>query len=100
MSRVLGRNLCRIGARRLLNKALQMCKEHTGSLLRSITFIQIKQGESFGKGCHTVSSEPYYYDSSYQPVKRVSSIHINDAGKCVIANEICTDTEKEMGVFK
>ena len=31
--RVTGRIVCEVAAKRLLNKALQMCKEHAGSLL-------------------------------------------------------------------
>ncbi len=58
MSRLLGRTACRIAAMRLLNKALQMRKEHAGSLLKS-TRLQIKGSEDFGVGCHTASSEPY-----------------------------------------
>ena len=96
MPRVLGRTVCRLGARRLLNKALQMRKEHAGYLLnsiRSIKSIQITQREDFGKGCHSMSSEPYFYDSAYQPVKRVTPIPINEAGQCVIASEMHTETE-------
>ena len=61
MPRVLGRTVCRLGARRLLNKALQMRKEHAGYLLRSIKSIQITQRKDFGKGCHSMSSEPFYF---------------------------------------
>ena len=96
--RVLARTVCRLAARKLLNKALQMRKEHVGYLLksiRSIKSIQITQREDFGKGCHSVSFEPYFYDSAYQPVKRDSPIPINEAGQCVITNEIPTDSVKE-----
>ena len=70
--------VCRIAAKRLLNKALQIRKEHSASLLkciRSIKSIQINGRQDFGKDCHTVSNEPYFYDSSYQLVKRVSHTH-------------------------
>ncbi len=40
MSRLLGRTACRIAAKRLLNKALQMRKEHAGSLLKSTRLIK------------------------------------------------------------
>ena len=55
MSRVLGRTVCKIAAKRLLNKA--------GSLLkrtRSVNALQIRGSEYFGVGCHTASSEPYF----------------------------------------
>ena len=70
MSRVLGRAVCSVAANRLLNKALQMCKEYAGPLLKSTNAIQIR-----GVGCHTASSEPYYFDSAYQHVKRLCTSH-------------------------
>ena len=57
--RGLARTVCRLAARKLLNKALQMCEEHVGYLLKSIKSIQITQREDFGKGCQSVSSELY-----------------------------------------
>ena len=83
--------MCRIAARRLLNKALQMRREYASSLLKSIKCIksvQINGREDFGKGSHTMVTEPYFYDSSYQLVKRESPIPINETGQCVVANEI------------
>ena len=73
----------------MLNKALQIRKEHAGLLLRSIRFIkslQITQREDFGKGYHTMASEPYFYDSSYQHVKRDIPIPIYKDGQCLVAN--------------
>ncbi len=90
-SRVLGRTACRMAARRLLNKALQMRKEHAGSLLKStrlIKSLQIKGNEDFRVGCHIASSEPYFYDSAYQPVKRDYALPINEQGKCIVAKVI------------
>ena len=83
--------VCRIAARRLLNKALQMHREYASSLLKSIKCIksvQINGREDFGKGSHTMVTEPYFYDSSYQLVKRETPIPINETGQCVVANEI------------
>ena len=83
--------VCRIAARRLLNKALQMRKEHAGCLLKSIRTIksiQIKGRQDFGKGRHTTATEPFFYDSSYQLVRRESPIPINEVGQCVVANKV------------
>ena len=33
------------------------------------------------------SSEPYFYDESYTPIKRKNAIPVNDKGKCVVAEE-------------
>ncbi len=97
MSRALGRTACRIAAKRLCNKALQMRKEQAGSLLqstRAIKSIQIKGSEDFGLGCHTASSEPYFYDSAYQPVKRDSAIPVSEDGKCITATAVLRNLAK------
>ena len=90
---VLGRIVCRLAARRLLNKALQLRKMYTGCLLKDIRSTKITNRDDFGKGCHSASTEPYFYDSSYQYVKRFSPTPINEAGECVVAKEIEPDTD-------
>ena len=53
--------VCRIAAKRLLNKALQLRKEHAGALLkttRAVNSLNIKGRDDFGEECHTASSEP------------------------------------------
>ena len=91
ISRVLGRT--KIAAKRLLNKGLHMRKQHAGSLLKStrlVNALQIRGSEDFGVGCHTASSEPYFYDSAYQHVKRDHAIPIDENGICMVANLIKT----------
>ena len=73
VKRVTGKAVCSVAAKRLVTKALQVRKEHAGSLLkivRTVQSMQIKGAEDFGEGCHTASTEPYFYDSAYEPVKR------------------------------
>ena len=68
-----------------------MHKEHVGSLLeavRSIKRLDIKVKADCGEGCHTTSSEPYYYDEAYQLIKRDTAIPVDHNGKCVIAKVI------------
>ena len=80
--RVVGKTVCRLGANRLLNKALQMRKEQAGSLLkttRSIQSLQMRGSEDFGEGCLTAATEPYYYDSAYQLIR----------GRCIVAQTDC-----------
>ena len=36
----------------------------------------------------TASSEPYFYDSAYQPVNRDYPIPVDEEGKCIVADEI------------
>ena len=72
MKRVTGKAVSRIAAKRLLNVALQLCKEHAGSLLkttRTIQSMQICDRKDFRQGCHLASTEPYFYDSAHHPVK-------------------------------
>ena len=67
--------LCTVAAKRLLNKSLQTCKECVRSLLKAcrlIKSLKIDGKEGFGKGCHTASTEPYYYDSAYKLVKETT----------------------------
>ena len=93
----------------LLNKSPQTHREYVGSLLKAcrlIKSLKIEGKEDFGEGCHTASTEPYYYDSAYKLVKRDYALPIDENGKCVVANEILPEDEKkrretphEMGVF-
>ena len=66
--------------------ATKKAQEHAGTLLKTTRAVQsfdIKGRDDFGEGCHTIASEPYYYDSAYHPVKRPSAIPIMDNGMCV-----------------
>ena len=95
--------VCVIAAKWLCNKALQLRKEHVGTLLkttRAVQNLKIKGRDDFGEGCHTTASELYYYDSAYHPVKRPSAIPIRENGTCVVADEISnseSDSTKTKG---
>ena len=89
-----------------LNKSLQTRREYVRSLLKAcrlIKSLKIDGKEDFGKGCHTASTELYYYDTAYKLVKRDYALHFDENGKCVVANEILSEDEQrrvhEMGVF-
>ena len=65
--------ICRVAAKKMLNKALQIRREHTGSLLQATRLVQsmeLTDKNDFGDSCHMASTEPFFYDSSYKPVKR------------------------------
>ena len=67
----------------LLNKALQMRKEHAGSLLKTTRTIQgmtIGEKKDFGVGCHMASTEPFFYDTAYKHVKRDYALPIDENG--------------------
>ena len=91
MSKGMSKAVCKIAAKKILNKTLQMRKEYVGSLLKAIRLIKrldIKVKEDFEGGCHTTPSEPYYYDEAYQLIKRDTAIPVDHNGKCVIAKVI------------
>ena len=65
--------MCRVVAKTLLNKALQICREHAGSLLQAARLVQsmeLTDKNDFGDGCHMASTEPFFYNSAYKLVKK------------------------------
>ena len=87
----LGKTVCQTAARKLVNKVLQSRKISAGALLatiRSVKSISLKGRKDFGEGCHSVSTEPYFYEAAYQPVQRDSPIPVNRQGQCIVAEKI------------
>ena len=72
-------------------------KESAGKLLQAIRWINSISlpSDNFGVSCHTASSEPFFYDTAYQPVKRKEAIPVDGLGRCVVAKKIqpsvCSD---------
>ena len=69
---------------------MQIRRKHAGFLLASIKLIKsilLKERNDFGKGCHSSSTEPFYYEAAYLHV-RDSPIPVNEGGKCVVAKEV------------
>ena len=57
-----------LAAQRLVNRGIQLRKQYVGALLKAVKKIcelDIKTHHDFGEGVHSVSSEPYYYESAY-----------------------------------
>ena len=80
----------RLAAKTLAYKALQMRRKNAGFLLTSIKHaksIQLNDENDFGKGCHTSSTEPYFFEAAYLHV-RDSPIPVNKRGECVVAKEV------------
>ena len=91
------RAVCKVAARRLVNKALQKRKDFAGCLIkttRAINGFTLKGEEDFGDCGHCASSEPYFYDTAYHLVKRDFSIPVDQSGKCVVAEEILSKHSK------
>ena len=85
----LGKTVCQIAARKLVNKVLQSRKISAGALLatiRSVKSISLKGRKDFGEGC--APTEPYFYEAAYQPVQRDSPIPVNRQGQCIVAEKI------------
>ena len=57
-----------LAAQRLVNRGIQLRKQYVGASLKAdkkICELDIKTHHDFGEGVHSVSSEPYYYESAY-----------------------------------
>ena len=57
-----------LAAQRLVNRGIQLRKQYVSALLKAVKKIcelDIKTHHDFGEGVHSVSSEPYYYESAY-----------------------------------
>ena len=86
-----------------MSKALQVRKLHAGLLLgslKSIKSIKLNEESDFGKSCHTRSTEPFFYEATYQPVVvRDTAIPINERAECVVAEQIpCEPSENVSSV--
>ena len=57
-----------LASQRLVNRGIQLRKYYVSALLKAVKKIcelDIKTHHDFGEGVHSVSSEPYYYESAY-----------------------------------
>ena len=78
-----------IASRRLLQRVLKVRKQSVGELLgciRAVNSLKMSD-DDFGESRHTASSEPFFYDQSYCPVKHTSPIVVDNLGRCVIAEK-------------
>ena len=85
----LGSAVVRLATKRLIGRSLQLRRKYAGFLLNSIRCIKsitLKTQDDLGKGCHTQSTEPYFYEAAYLHV-RETLIPVNDDGECVVANK-------------
>ena len=92
------KTMCRVAAKKLLNKALQFRREleRAGSLLEAARLVQsmeLTDKNDFGDGCHMTSTEPFFYDSAYKLVKNEYALPINTNGRCITAKNVCTSDE-------
>ena len=86
--------MCRVAAKKLLNKALQICREHVGSLLQAARLVQsMELTDKNDFSCHMASTEPFFYDSAYKLVKKEYALPIDTNGRCITAKNMCTSDE-------
>ena len=60
---------CKVAARRLVSKSLELCKCYATTLIKMTNYIRklnIIEKHDFGECRHSVSFEPYFYDSAYK----------------------------------
>ena len=85
--------MCKVAAKTLLNKALQIRREHAGSLFQAARLVQtmeLTDKIDFGDGCHMATTEPFFYDSAYKLVKREYALPVDINGRCVTVKKVCT----------
>ena len=84
----LDKTACKLAARKLVNISLQQRSSSTGTLLASIKSLTLRGKGDFGEGCHSASTEPYFYEAAYQPVQKDTPIPVNEYGQCIVAEKI------------
>ena len=88
--------MCRVAAKKLLNKALKIRRGHAGSLLQAARLVQsmeLTNKNYFSDGCHMARTEPFFYDSAYKLVKKEYVLPIDTNGRCIRAKNVCTSDE-------
>ena len=71
-AKILCSTACRIATEKVVFSALDQRKKSAGELLscvRSVNSMKFPR-DDFGVGCHTASSEPWFYDTAYNVVKQ------------------------------
>ena len=56
--------------------------------------VEINNKDDFGDTHHTVSTEPYFYDSAYQLVKRQQALPVDKQVKCVVVEITVVEKNK------
>ena len=94
LTRTASEAVAKICTNALVSKALSLRRIHAGLIMKGVHSINalsfshsnVESWESY----HTVGSEPYFYDSSYTPVKHIQAIPVDQHGRCVVSKEIGT----------
>ena len=87
---VLTKTVCRITARRLLDRVVKKRRERVGQLLKCVRVVNSFELSSLnlGERWHTASSEPFFYDTAYMPMNQNNAIPVDEYGRCCTAEEV------------
>ncbi|KAL5499343.1 hypothetical protein EMCRGX_G010739 [Ephydatia muelleri] len=104
LTRTASEAVAKICTNALVSKALSLRRIHAGLIMKGVHSINalsfshsnVESWESY----HTVGSEPYFYDSSYTPVKHIQAIPVDQHGRCVVSKEIGTSNLMSMRPIK
>ena len=83
--------ICRVAASRMVSLAYlnrRKCVKSFVSNTNEALKVDIENKDDFGQRCHSVGSEPYFYDASYQQVQRDTALPIDEHGQCVTSSKI------------
>ena len=85
----MGSTVGKLAAKRFVGRSLQLHRKYAGFLLSSIKCVkslQLNTKDDFGEGCHTQTTEPYFYEATYLYL-RESPIPVNGDGKCRLGDD-------------
>ena len=104
LTRTASEAVAKICTNALVSKALSLRRIHAGLIMKGVHSINAlsfshSNVESWER-YHTVGSEPYFYDSSYTPVKHIQAIPVDQHGRCVVSKEIGTSNLMSMRPIK
>ena len=88
---------CRIVAKKLVQDNLALRRKLVGELLRTVRLIgqQTFSEEAFEEGLHTVSSEPYFRDTSYKCPALKEVTVVDRENKCLVTESRLSIDENE-----
>ena len=86
----LNKSVCRIAVQRLLESVWKKRRLTAGLLLKCVRAVNTLDLSvtNLGEGYHTVSSEPYFYETAYTTCTHTGAIPVDVNGWCCMATEI------------
>ena len=94
------RSACRIVAKKVVRDNLALRRKLVGELLRTVRLIgqQTFSEEAFEEGLHTVSSEPYFRDTSYKCPALKEVTVVDRENKCLVTESRLSIDENEFSL--